>query len=199
MLDANECFLPGYLGDVSECDSYGSSEGLSSHQGNNKLPVSATQMSLGVSECRPHPPVTRCSSGPDDQREHRHPELLLLHQAMSSQSGAVSSDNLAQRTGCTECPLLQVKTDSLSSLNCSRPLRETHISHSTPSLLKSQHDPQIPQQSQQSADFKIVDTADATGPGVEKGPDSSNWQKERWHIWKMMSKENPEALPETLV
>uniref|UniRef100_A0A3P8NZ52 Rho-GAP domain-containing protein n=1 Tax=Astatotilapia calliptera TaxID=8154 RepID=A0A3P8NZ52_ASTCA len=140
--------------------------------GNNKLPVSATQMSLGVSECRPHPPVTRCSSGPDDQREQRHPESLLLH---------------------------QVRTDSLSSLNCSRPLRETHISHSTPSLLKSQHDPQIPQQSQQSADFKIVDTADATGPGEEKGPDSSNWQKERWHIWKMMSKENPEALPETLV
>ncbi|XP_005723631.1 rho GTPase-activating protein 6 isoform X2 [Pundamilia nyererei] len=160
--------IAGYLGDVSECDSYGSSEGLSSHQGNNKLPVSATQMSLGVSECRPHPPVTRCSSGPDDQREQRHPESLLLHQAMSSQSGAVSSDNLAQRTGCTECPLLQ-------------------------------HDPQIPQQSQQSADFKIVDTADATGPGEEKGPDSSNWQKERWHIWKMMSKENPEALPETLV
>lgn len=155
-------------------------------------------MSLGVLECRPHPPVTRCSSGPDDQREQGQPGSLL-HQAAGGQPGAISSDNLAQRTGCTKCPLLQVRTDSLSPLNSSGPLRETHISRSTPSLFKSQHDPQIPQQVQQSADFKTVDTADATGPGGEKGPDSSKWQTERWHIWKVLAKENPEAVPETLV
>uniref|UniRef100_A0AAQ5Z7B7 Rho-GAP domain-containing protein n=1 Tax=Amphiprion ocellaris TaxID=80972 RepID=A0AAQ5Z7B7_AMPOC len=186
--DVNEWFLPGSLGDASECDSYGSSEGLSSHQGNNKLPVRPTQTSLGVSECRPHLPVARSSSGPHDQREQRQPETSL-HQSLSSQSAAISSDNLAQRTGCPACPLFKVRTDSLSPFHCSRPLRETHISHSTPSLFTHKPDLQTPQQSQQSA----------SGPGEEKGPDPSNWQTERWHIWQMLSKENPEALTETLV
>jgi len=122
--DVNELFLPGSLGDASECDSYGSSEGLSSHQGNNKLPIRPTQTSLGVLECRPHLPVTRSSSGHHDQREQRQPESSL-HQSLSGQSGVISSDNLAQRTGCPACPLLTDSTDSLSPLRCSGPLRET--------------------------------------------------------------------------
>ncbi|XP_008273874.1 rho GTPase-activating protein 6 [Stegastes partitus] len=190
--------ITGSLGDASECDSYGSSEGLSSHQGNNKLPVRPTQTSLGVLECRPHLPVTRSSSGPHDQREQRQPETSL-HQALSSQSGAISSDNLAQRTGCPACPLYKVRTDSLSPFHCSGPLRETHISHSTPSLFTYKPDPQIPQQSQQSPALQTGDTTDASGPREEKSPVPSNWQTERWHIWQMLSKENPEALPETLV
>uniref|UniRef100_A0A3P8U907 Rho GTPase activating protein 6 n=1 Tax=Amphiprion percula TaxID=161767 RepID=A0A3P8U907_AMPPE len=194
----NEWFLPGSLGDASECDSYGSSEGLSSHQGNNKLPVRPTQTSLGVSECRPHLPVARSSSGPHDQREQRQPETSL-HQSLSSQSAAISSDNLAKRTGCPACPLFKVRTDSLSPFHCSGPLRETHISHSTPSLLTHKPDPQTPQQSQQSPALQTGDTTGASGPGEEKGPDPSNWQTERWHIWQMLSKENPEALTETLV
>ncbi|XP_072253068.1 rho GTPase-activating protein 6-like isoform X1 [Leuresthes tenuis] len=116
--------ITGSLGDASECDSYGSSEGLSSHQGNNKLPIRPTQTSLGVLECRPHLPVTRSSSGHHDQREQRQPESSL-HQSLSGQSGVISSDNLAQRTGCPACPLLTDSTDSLSPLRCSGPLRET--------------------------------------------------------------------------
>uniref|UniRef100_A0A3Q1FQG1 Rho GTPase activating protein 6 n=1 Tax=Acanthochromis polyacanthus TaxID=80966 RepID=A0A3Q1FQG1_9TELE len=194
----NEWFLPGSLGDASECDSYGSSEGLSSHQGNNKLPVRPTQTSLDVLECRPHLPVTRSSSGPHDQREQRQPETSL-HQSLSSQSAAISSDNLAQRTGCAACPLFKVRTDSSSPFHCSGPLRDTHISHSTPSLFTHKPDPQTPQQSQQSSAVQTGDTTDASGPGEEKSPDPSNWQTERWHIWQILSKENPEALTETLV
>uniref|UniRef100_A0A3Q1FSX7 Rho GTPase activating protein 6 n=1 Tax=Acanthochromis polyacanthus TaxID=80966 RepID=A0A3Q1FSX7_9TELE len=190
--------ITGSLGDASECDSYGSSEGLSSHQGNNKLPVRPTQTSLDVLECRPHLPVTRSSSGPHDQREQRQPETSL-HQSLSSQSAAISSDNLAQRTGCAACPLFKVRTDSSSPFHCSGPLRDTHISHSTPSLFTHKPDPQTPQQSQQSSAVQTGDTTDASGPGEEKSPDPSNWQTERWHIWQILSKENPEALTETLV
>lgn len=192
----NECwmlmsvFLPGSAGDVSECDSCGSSEGQSSHQGNNKLPVRPTQMSLGVLESRPHLPVTRSSSGPHDQRRQRQGESSL-HQALGSQSGANSSDDLAQRTGRPACPLLNARTD--------RPLRDTHISHSTPSLFTYQPDPRTIQQPQQSPALQTVDTTRASGPAEERGPGTSNCQTERWHIWKMLSKENPESLPETLV
>ncbi|XP_028249582.1 rho GTPase-activating protein 6 isoform X2 [Parambassis ranga] len=184
--------ITGSLGDMSECDSFGSSEGLSSHQGNNKLPVRATQMALGVMESRPHLPVTRSSSGPYDQRERRQPESSL-HQALSSQSAAISSDDLTQRTERPVC--LKVRTDDLPPLHCSRPLRETHISHSTPSLFTYQSDPQTERRSQQSPALQT----DASGPGGENGPGSLNWQSERWHVWQILSKENPEALPETLV
>ncbi|XP_074515268.1 rho GTPase-activating protein 6 [Sebastes fasciatus] len=187
--------ITGSLGDVSECESYGSSEGLSSHQGNNKLPVRPTQTSLGVLEIRPHPPVTRSSSGPHDQRGPQ----SSLHQGLSSQSGALSSGNLAERTGQHARPLLKVRTDDLSALHCSGQLRETHISYSTPSLFTYQPDSQTPQLSQQSPATQFVDTADASGPGTEKGPGTPNWQTERWHIWHILSKENADALPETLV
>lgn len=190
--------ISGSLGDTSECDSYGSSEGLSSHQGNNKLPVRTTQSSLGVVGSRPHLPVTRSSSGPHDQREQRQTESSL-HQAMSSQSGAMSSDNLAQRTACPACPLLKVRTESLSPLCCPGTLGEAHISLSTPSLFTRQPHPQSPQPSQQSPALQTADRTHAPGPGEQKESDSTGWQKERWHVWHMLSKENPEALTETLV
>ncbi|XP_040005395.1 rho GTPase-activating protein 6-like isoform X2 [Xiphias gladius] len=190
--------ITGSLGDVSECESYGSSEGLSSHQGNHKLPVRPMQASLGVLECRPHFPVTRSSSGPHDQRGQRQPESSL-HQGLSGQSGAFSSDNLVARTGHPAYPLFKVRLDSLSPLHYSGPLRETHISHSTPSLFTYRPDPQTPQQTQQSPVPQTVDKADVSGPGQEKGRGSPDWQTERWHIWQILSKENADALPETLV
>ncbi|XP_041806439.1 rho GTPase-activating protein 6-like isoform X2 [Chelmon rostratus] len=188
----------GSLGDVSECESYGSSEGLSSRQGNNKLPVTPTQTSLGVLEARPHLPVTRSSSGPHDQRGQTQPQSSL-HQGLGGQSGALSSDNLAGRTGHPTCSSLKVRTHSLSPLHYSGQLRETHISCSTPSLFMYQSDPQTPQQSQQSPAPPTVNTADASASGQVKGPDTPEWQRERWHIWQILSKENADALPETLV
>lgn len=196
MLDVNDWCLPGSLGDVSECESHGSSEGQSSHQGNDKLPVRPTQTSLGVLEIRPHLPVTRSSSVPHAQRGQRQPQSSL-HQGLSSQSGALSSDNLAERTG--HPALLKVGTDSLSPLQYSGQLRETHISYSTPSLFTYQPDPQTQQQAQQSPAPQTVDTANASGPGQENVPGTPNWQTERWHIWHILSKENADALPETLV
>ncbi|XP_035532952.1 rho GTPase-activating protein 6 isoform X2 [Morone saxatilis] len=190
--------ITGSLGDMSECDSYGSSEGLSSHQGNNKLPVRPTQTSLGVLETRPHLPVTRSNSGPHDQRGQTQPQSPL-HQGLSGQLGAISSDNLAERTGHPACPLFKVRTHSLSPLQYSGQLRETHISHSTPSLFTYQPDPQTPQQSQQSPAPQTVNTSDAAGPGQERGPGAPDWQTERWHIWQILSKDNADALPETLV
>ncbi|XP_042281524.1 rho GTPase-activating protein 6-like isoform X2 [Thunnus albacares] len=188
--------ITGSLGDMSECESYGSSEGLSSHQGNNKLLIRPTQTSLGGLEYMPHLPVTRSSSGPHDQRGQRQPESSL-HQGLSGQSGALSSDNLAERTGHPVGPFHKVRRDSLSSLHYSGPLRETHISHSTPSIFSYQHNPQTTQQSQQSNTPKIEDTADASGQ--EKGSSTPNLQTERWHIWPILSKDNTDALPETLV
>ncbi len=194
----NECFLPGSLGDVSECESYGSTEWLSSHQGNNKLPIRPTQASLDVLDIRPHLPVTRSSSGSHDHRGQTQKQSLL-HQGLSGQSGALSSDNLAARTGHPACLLPKVRTFSLSPLHFCGQLRETHISHSTPSLFTHQPETQTPQQSQQSPAPDTIDSADASGTGPAKSPSAPDWQTERWHIWQILSKENTDTLPETLV
>lgn len=189
--------LPGSLGDMSECESHGSSEGLSSHQGNSMLLIRPTQTSLGMLEVRPHLLVTRSSSGPHDQREQ--PQLQsLLHQRLCGQSGALSSDNLSGMTGhpCA-CPLLKVRTHSLSPLNFPGQLRETHISHSTPSLFMYQSGLQTPQCSTQSPASQTVDAAHGTGQG--NGSSAPGWHTEKWHIWQILSKENSDALPETLV
>lgn len=171
--------IPGSPGDVSESESYGSSEGLSSHQGNNK-PAEPSHTSLGVLENRPHPPVTRSSSGPHDQRGQRQ-QQSSLQQGLSSQSAAISSDDLAERTGHPACSSLKVRTDALTPFHHSGQLRETHISHSTPSLFTCKPDKQPSQPSSQT------DTERGSGP------------TERWHIWQILSKEGADTLPETLV
>ncbi|KAM6935018.1 rho GTPase-activating protein 6 [Xenentodon cancila] len=186
--------ITGSLGDTSECDSYGSSEGLSSHQGNNKLPIRPAQTSLAVLESRPHLPVTRSSSGPHSQREQSQPESSV-HRPQSSQSGAMNSDN---RTGWPVSPLLTDRTTSLSSLYCSGPLRETFISPSTTCDFTHQPNPQSPPLLQQTPALQTVNTTDDLRP-KEGGSDTSKLQTEKKHVWQMLSNENPEALPETLV
>ncbi|XP_041663778.1 rho GTPase-activating protein 6-like [Cheilinus undulatus] len=180
--------ITGSLGDVSECESYGSSEGPSCHQGNNK-PDRPTQTSLGMLGNRPHLPVTRSSSGPHDQRGQRQ-QQSSLHRGLSSQSAAISSDNLAERTLQPACPLFKVRKDALTSFHYSGQLRETHISHSTPSLVRCEPETQTHQQFQQSSTSQM---------DTEKGSGASNGPTERWHIWHILSKENADTLPETLV
>ncbi|XP_061580426.1 rho GTPase-activating protein 6-like [Cololabis saira] len=186
--------ITGSLGDTSECDSYGSSEGLSSHQGNNKLPIRPAQTSLAILESRPHLPVTRSCSGPHSRREPRQPEPSV-HLPIS-QSGAMNSDN---RTGCPVFPLLTDRTNSLSSLHCSGPLRETFIPPSATCDSSHQPNPQTPPLPRQSPALQTVKATDDLRPREEKRSDTSNLQTEKKHVWQMLSNENPEALPETLV
>ncbi|MEQ2251486.1 hypothetical protein ILYODFUR_011396 [Ilyodon furcidens] len=184
--------ITGSLGDASECDSYGSLEGLSSHQGNKELPIRATQTPLGVLESRPLLPVTCSNSGPHDHAEHRQPESLL-HQSPGSQSRAISSDSSVQRTGCPPCPLFMDRTEGLSSCVCSGPLRETSVSHCAFSVLNHRPISQTLLLPQHSTALPTIDVAEK-----KTGSDCSNLKTE-WNVWQMMSKKNPEALPESLV
>ncbi|XP_028991655.1 rho GTPase-activating protein 6-like isoform X2 [Betta splendens] len=161
--------ITGSPGDMSECESYGSSEGLSSHQGNNQLPVIPAAALLDVSECRPRPPVIRSSSGPLDQRVQSQPESPL-HQGLDDQSAAISLNNSEERTGHPVCPLLN-------------------------------SDPQTSQHSQQSPTHQTVDTIDSSGCGQEheKSPDTPDCPTEKLQLWQILSKDNADVLPETLV
>lgn len=181
---------------MSECESHGSSEVLSSRQGNSVLLVRAAQTSLGALEARPHLPVTRSSSGPHDQRGRPRAQSPL-HQPLRGQSGALSSDDLPATTGSPARPLLKVRTHSLSGLNFPGQLRETRISHSTPSLLTCRPGLQTLRCPARGPAHQTVDAAGGTGRG--KGSRTAGWHVDKWQIWRILSKESPDALPETLV
>uniref|UniRef100_A0A3P9HTI9 Rho GTPase activating protein 6 n=1 Tax=Oryzias latipes TaxID=8090 RepID=A0A3P9HTI9_ORYLA len=190
--------ISGSLEDASECDSFGSSEGLSCHQGNNKLPIRPTQTSLGVLESRPHLPVSRSSSGPHDQREQRQQDSSL-HHSHCSQSDAISSDNLTQRTGCPACPFAMNRMDSCSPFPSFRPTRETSISPTIPFVPTHHPDLQISPPAQQSLSLRTADKTDDSRSGGEKGADTSNCPTVKWHVWQKLPSENQEPVPETLV
>lgn len=171
---------------MTESESCRSSEGCIGHQGNNKLP-GTPQSSLGVLEIRPHLPVTRSSSGPHDHRGQTQPPWPL-HQRLSNQSGAISLGNLAAMTRHPSCPLLEVRTHVLSHNDGS--LKETHITHSTSSLPTHQPALQAP---------RTADTTTSSGSGQVNGAGAPDWRTQRWHIWKIMSEENTDKMPETLV
>lgn len=189
---------------MSECESYGSSEGLNnSHQGNGKPPVRRTQTSLGVSECRPHPPVTRCSSSPHDQRGQRQAEPSS-HQRLHSQSGAISAEDLAGRAGhpASQSPSPKGKPVGRSGgwSHCLEHVRGIHVSHSFPSLSTHQPgglSPQVSQQPRQNS--SPAPRTVASGPGEGDVPGTPEWQREKWQIWQLLSTDNVDTLPETLV
>ncbi|XP_049583972.1 rho GTPase-activating protein 6 isoform X2 [Syngnathus scovelli] len=165
--------INGSLGDMSEWKSFGSSEGLSGRQGNNKLPVSPTTTSLDASGVRPHLPAARGSSGdgPHDQTGSKQP-LPSLHQAPISQSGAVGSDDLADGARRPVDAILADGGDYLF-----QPLGEMRVSHSAPSI-------SLPRQPQSGS----TRTAPERASGKANG-----------HIWQILSTNNGDALPETLV
>ncbi|XP_061548346.1 rho GTPase-activating protein 6-like isoform X2 [Phycodurus eques] len=160
----------GSLGDMSEWKSFGSSEGLSCHQGN-----SPTQTSLDASERRPHLPVARASSsdGPRDQTEPRQP-LPSLHRVPISQSGAISSDDPADRM---RRPVDPIPTDRRDCLF--RPLSEMRVSHSAPSI-------------------SLTRQAQTHSGNTRTAPERTSG-KANGHIWQILSTNNGDALPETLV
>ena len=94
-------FPPVSHGDVSECSSCGSLEGLDGHQGNNsKQRVRWTYTSIGMPECRPHPPVTWCSSSPLTKRGQRLEDTdLLLRHWPPGQPGGCSPEDIALMGG----------------------------------------------------------------------------------------------------
>ncbi|XP_071004778.1 rho GTPase-activating protein 6-like isoform X2 [Oncorhynchus clarkii lewisi] len=208
--------ITGSHGDVSEHGSCGSSEGLDRHQGNNsKLPVRRTYTSLGVPECRPHPPVTRCSSSPLTERGQRQQGTdSLLHHRPQGRPGAGSSEDLALRGGVSQpaSPSLRGRpggrVDGRPPPPYPGPLRGTHreCSHSTPSLSLSTHQcvtPQSPQRPPQGScsprNRTVAPKNPSTSPLEGNVPVSPEWQRESWQIWKLLSTDNTDTLPETLV
>ncbi|KAL0985567.1 hypothetical protein UPYG_G00158690 [Umbra pygmaea] len=201
--------LPGCHGNDSEFSSCASLEGIGCHGGNNnKPPVRRCFTSLGVPEYRPHPLVTRSTSSPlMEGGQKQQGKGALLHHRLHGQPGACSSEDLAPRGGVTQ-PGDMVEERPTPAYP--GPLRGTQsdCSHSTPTVTVNTHQPGCltapcprppPQGGSSSGPQSSARTPLSSGPLERKVSSSPDWKSDRWQVWQLLSADNADTLPETLV
>ncbi|XP_037552668.1 rho GTPase-activating protein 6 [Nematolebias whitei] len=176
----NDQSYTGSHGNVSEESSRGSQDGLDGLPGDYKqhTVVQRTQTAPGIPKCRPHPPVTRVCTGPNV--ETRRPRLQI--NTNPSVTAHLNSVQGSQRVG------RQGNKDGRSP----PPYNAQHRlagSQGSPQLVVSQA-----RSSMQSDSASTKETRMAP-----QTPEWRDWQRDRYQIWQLLSSDNADTLPETLV
>lgn len=184
---------------MSEGSSRSSQEGIDSHQGDPKQPA-RTQPALGVTECWQHTAVSRVCSSPQSGQQH-----LRLNLSPDGQSASSSSEDLPMGSShSTPSPTILPKPAYRSDPRPPPPpyghssptaLTVSSTSSSSPAPVASAQ--QCPQQS-----GKTVSQNSSSSSGGALTPlsaDWQDWQRDRWQIWQLLSSDNADTLPETLV
>lgn len=175
----------GSHSNMSEGSSRSSQEGLDSLQGDARQLVQRTQISLGVPECSSHPPVMRVCSSPQAEVGRRRLQLSLnpMTPYSEGQSAASSTEDLPQGSGHQVSPALF--TPRLTPIPASQQTQPA-------ALAAHRH----PLQSRKPTPQRSSNSADAMVP---MSPEWQDWQRDRWQIWQLLSSDNADTLPETLV
>ncbi|XP_060888553.1 rho GTPase-activating protein 6-like isoform X2 [Labrus mixtus] len=180
----------GSHGNMSEGSSRSSQEGLDGLHGDGRHQTPLQRH--GMTEIRPHPPVTRVCTSPQVGSGRPRlqlsinpsvtPHLNSTHRAVSrSHGGANTSDG---------CP-----NDS----RCPPPYNAHHR------LASTQSSPQLATAQQPSLQHGRLSAVQSNSASttetqiVPHTPEWQDWQRDRWQIWQLLSSDNADALPETLV
>uniref|UniRef100_A0A8D3DX88 Rho GTPase activating protein 6 n=1 Tax=Scophthalmus maximus TaxID=52904 RepID=A0A8D3DX88_SCOMX len=197
----------GSHGNMSEGSSRSSQEGLDGLHGDGRHPaaVHRTLTAPGVAECRPHPPVTRvCTSPRVDTGRPR----LRLNISPSATSHLNSTPGLQRASGHRINPGSRLQGGAntgdsgpatLDDGRCPPPYSVHHRlsgSQSSPQLPAAQRPP-LQHGRLSAAQSNSASTAEAQM--VPQSPEWQDWQRDRWQIWQLLSSDNADTLPETLV
>ncbi|XP_049918977.1 rho GTPase-activating protein 6-like isoform X2 [Epinephelus moara] len=194
----------GSHGNISEGSSRSSQEGLDGLHGDGrqKALLQRTQTASGITECRPHPPVTRVCTSP--HVEAGQPRLQL--NANPSITSHLNSTHRAGGHGLNPTSRPQGGANTGDGgpavLNDSRfppPYSAHHrlaSSQSSPQLGPAQRPP-LQQGRLSAAQSNSASTAE--NQMSPHSPEWQDWQRDRWQIWQLLSSDNADALPETLV
>uniref|UniRef100_A0A8P4GJZ4 Rho GTPase activating protein 6 n=1 Tax=Dicentrarchus labrax TaxID=13489 RepID=A0A8P4GJZ4_DICLA len=197
----------GSHGNMSEGSSRSSQEGLDGLHGDGKQPATLqrTLTAPGITECRPHPPVTRVCTSP--HVEARPPRLQLsINPSVTSHLN--STQGLHRGSGHGPSPTSRpqggVNTIDggpamLNDGHCPPPYNAHHrlaSSQSSPQLATAQRPP-LQHGRLSAAQSNSASTTE--GQMVPQSPEWQDWQRDRWQIWQLLSSDNADALPETLV
>lgn len=166
------------------------------------------QTSSGAAECRPHPPVTRASSSPQGEAGRRPLQLSLdaLPSRSDGQSASSSSEDLPQRGGPPATPPYKGKaaqrTDGRPPPPYPGPSRSALSATPPPSAHHPPGSPAPPAHRRPPLEREPLHTPASSVDGKapsQSSPEWQDWQRERWQIWQLLSSDNTDTLPETLV
>ncbi|XP_070711810.1 rho GTPase-activating protein 6-like isoform X2 [Pempheris klunzingeri] len=192
----------GSHGNMSEGSSRSSQEGLDGLHGDGRQQagLQRTQTAPGtLSECRPHPPVTRVCTSP--HLEAIHPRLQLsISPPATSLLNSTQGVHRASGLNPTSRPQGAANTGdgvpaTLNDSRCPPPYNASHR------LASSQSSPQLAA-AQQHGRTSAAQNNSAAVTEAQMVPHSAewqDWQRDRWQIWQLLSSDNADALPETLV
>lgn len=180
----------GSHGNMSEGSSRSSQEGLDGlhADGRQQATLQRTQTAPGTAECRPHPPVTRVCTNPSltshlnsTQSLHR---ASVPNPTSRPQSGANTVDGGPAALNDGRCPPPYNAHHRLAS------------SQSSPQLATAQQPPVQHGRPSAAANNSASATEAQLAP---HSPEWQDWQRDRWQIWQLLSSDNADTLPETLV
>ncbi|KAK7893396.1 hypothetical protein WMY93_022548 [Mugilogobius chulae] len=172
----------GSHGNVSEGSSRSSQEGLDGLHGDSRQhPPTPTTPTTPTAIPRPHVPVSRVCGGGGAGR----PRLSVN---TNSQSGRGTA---GPHTGTNPASRLQ-RGVHVSDGESPPPYNAHHRlanSLSSPQLAPPPRPPPSPLQNNSNTDPQLV----------QQSPEWQEWQRDRWQIWQLLSSDNADTLPETLV
>lgn len=184
----------GYKGshsNMSEGSSRSSQEGLDGLHSDSRhqTAVQRTQTTPDISECRLHPPVTRVCTNPHADKGR--PRLQLnINPPVTSQRGHGVNSTLRPQAGVNTGEGGPLEGRSPPPYNAHHRLAS---SQSTPQLATAQQ----PHRRSSAGQSNSASTTEA--PVVSQSPEWQEWQRDRWQIWQLLSSDNADTLPETLV
>ncbi|MED6263765.1 hypothetical protein CHARACLAT_007934 [Characodon lateralis] len=165
----------GSHGNMSEDNSHSSQEGLDGPHGDVKLQTDAKRTHTAL-ECRTHPPITRLYAAPHSQTGR--PRLQLnINPAVTSHLNSMQGSLRSPSDGRFPPPY--------------NAHRRVTGSQSSPQLA-------TPPRHQLQPGRQITPQTNS-GQMVPQSAEWQDWQRERWQIWQLLSSDNADTLPETLV
>ncbi|XP_019957640.1 rho GTPase-activating protein 6 isoform X2 [Paralichthys olivaceus] len=186
----------GSHGNMSEGSSRSSQEGLDGLHGDGKHQATVQ---------RPHPPVTRVCTSPHVETGR---PRLQLNIGPSPASHLNSTLGLQRASGHRINPTSKLQGGANTGnggpavLNDGRspPAYNAHYqlagSQSSPQLAAAQRPP-LQHGRSIAAQSNSASTTEAQM--VPQSPEWQDWQRDRWQIWQLLSSDNADTLPETLV
>lgn len=188
----------GSHGNMSEGSSRSSQEGLDGLHGDGRqqAALQRTQTAPGVGECRPHPPVARVCSSP--HWESSQPRLQL-NASPSAGTPHLNSKQSLHRAGGhglnpTSGPQGHAGPGDSHALPPYDARHRLAGSRSSPQLAAAAQRPPLQHGRPSAAPSNSPENQTAA-----RGPEWQDWQRDRWQIWQLLSSDNADALPETLV
>ncbi|XP_042075898.1 rho GTPase-activating protein 6 isoform X4 [Haplochromis burtoni] len=181
----------GSHSNMSEGSSRSSQEGLDGLHSDSRhqTAVQRTQTTPDISECRLHPPVTRVCTNPHADKGR--PRLQLnINPSVTSQRGHGVNSTLRPQAGVNTGESGPLDGRSPPPYNAHHRLAS---SQSTPQLATAQQ----PHGRSSAGQTNSASTTEA--PVVAQSPEWQEWQRDRWQIWQLLSSDNADTLPETLV